>query len=440
MHTTFKKIPTGSSVQSTQTGSSSNTTTSTSPVAGQKRKAPSGPLSGMPATTKPKTSGKKDNGRQDAAAWQAEVQKMGASGPGLPASVAGKKLTPLHDAGAALSGQEQTEQLITHPQQQLDSPVSAFRRADGKNLFPKDAAQHAGDHSPSVSAVKGSNADETRILRGKNPTDIPGGFNVKENDVPTLQFHSKNFVDKNGNHDLVKDSAAHSTFTSLREMHNAGESNTSKTAPKNMDELLDNTARAYSPYNAQGEHVTQPVAPNQLRFSSGGGQAAADPGAMPENVRQGKYNSKVNDLAQQRRAELAQENPLPRTNVFASNKRGANLHSSEAGVAPLVGQQMMNMWHRENRAWTPDGDNPTWQPLAAGTHQTRLPLGDRIAERQEQAKRREVLPAGIAQRQNQAKNQWDALTPAQREAQEAQVKANVQNLGRPTDDAMDVDS
>ncbi|MEM5365319.1 hypothetical protein V4C53_04655 [Paraburkholderia azotifigens] len=417
------KGPAASPVRSTQTGQSSHTAASTSPVAGQKRKAPGGPLSGMPAAIRQKTSAKKDNGRQDSAAWQAEVKNMGAAGPGLPASAGGKKLTSLHDAGAALSRQEQTGQLIQHPEHRLDSPVSAFGKANAGNLFPKDAAQHAGDHSPSVSAVKGSNADETRILRGKNPQQVAGGFNVKENDVPTLQFHSKNFADKNGNHDLVKDSAAHSTFTSLREMHNAGESNTSKTAPRNMDELLDNTARAYSPYNAKGEHVTKPVDPNQPRFSSGPAQAGAHQGTMPGDVRQGKYDSKVDELAQQRRAEFAQENPLPRTNVFAPNKRGAELHRSEAGVAPLVGQQMMNMWHRENRSWTPDGPNPTLPPRAAGTHETRLPLGDRIA-----------------QRQNEAQKQWAALSPAQRDAQEAQVKANVQSPGKPADDAMDVDA
>lgn len=419
MRTTSTKGP---SASLPRTGSSGHITTPT-PVAGQKRKAPTGQLAGMPATSKPKTSTNKDNGRKDPAAWQAEAQRMGAAGPGLPAAAKAKKLDPLHDAGAALSGQEQTGQLIRHPEQPLDSPVSAFGRANTGNLFKKDAAPRAGDHSPSVSAVKGSNVDETRILRGKNPQQVAGGFNVDENKVPTLQFNSKNFNDTSGNHDLVKDSAAHSTFTSLREMHNAGESNKSNTRPQNMDELLDNTARAYSPYNARGEHVTQPVDQSRPRFSSGPVQAGARQHAMSADVRQGKYEAKVDELAQQRRAEFAQQNPLPRTNVVAQKSGGAELHRSEAGVSPLVGQQMMNMWHRENRSWTPDGPNPTLQPRAAGTHETRLPLGDRIA-----------------QRQDQAQKQWDALPPAQRQAQEAQAKANVQGLGTPADDAMDVDS
>jgi hypothetical protein len=268
-----------SHIAATPTAGSSQPTPSTS---GVKRRA-SSPLPGMPPSAKQKKSASTNDAPAD---WQTEVTRFGISGSGVAKAPGGKGKslathgeTALHDPSA--------------------SPVGALGTAKPGDLIKKTDAPNAGDHSPSISSVNRTQSDEAKVL-GRGAAAVPGAFNVRETDVPTLQFSNDKFQIDKDNHNKPRDSAAHSAFTSLREMHGVGE----KSAHPNMDSLLDATARAYSPYNAHGEPAKGGVA-------------------------------------------------LPKTNVHSESARGATLHKSSAGVDPMVGQQMMNMWYRQNMAGKP---------------------------------------------------------------------------------------
>ncbi len=97
-------------------------------------------------------------------------------------------------------------------------------------------------------------------------------------------------------------------YTSLREMHGVGEQDKSK----DLDELLDKTRNAYSPYEANGEH--------------------------PEHKRDAFGNKLTNP----------KQNVQPyRVNVHSESNKGPNLHKSSRGVEPLVAQSMINIYYRQ---------------------------------------------------------------------------------------------
>ncbi|MDR7009903.1 hypothetical protein [Paraburkholderia strydomiana] len=448
----------------------------TKAVSAQKRKLTALPA-GMPSPMRQKraaTKARTSNGREDSAKWNHEVASMGASGPGIPQEAKKPKIMKdLANAGQQLKDQESNSNLIAHPEKPLDSPVSAFGRAKPSQLYTKDAAPKAGDHSPSVSAVNKVNSTETKIT-GRGAGDTTTGFNVNEHRVPTLQFHTKPFYDASGTqHNYAKDSAAHTTFTSLREMHQAGEQGNGTFTKRgnkdvqgthsNMGDLLDANARAYSPYNARGERVVSPVDRNVNRFSS----PAVQPGAQQnfQTPSEATVGTRLDQLKNARQAEFSAKSPLPPVHINTNGTEGEKLNTSTAirrnpntrfdqngqpaapanrpieavksdrGVSPLVGQQMMNMWHRENLGQAPHGPDPSTppmhnaprQPRAPGQFPTQLPLGDRIK-----------------QQQAAAQKDWDSLSPAQQQAERAQTSANVSRLGKESaasrdDDAMDVD-
>lgn len=453
----------------TQTTGSGQTATTTGSA--QKRKAADLPP-GMPPSRKQKQAGSSTSTtsrKDDPAKWDLAVQSMGASGGGIPA-VSTSKMKNLANAGEQLKQQESTANLIVHPEKPLDSPLSAFGRTSRDQLYLKSAAPNAGDHSPSVSAVDKVDSAETKIV-GRNATPTPTGFNINEHKVPTLQFHTKPSFFDGDNHDNIKDSAAHTVFTSMREMHQAGEKGKGTVGKDgqpqkhdSMSELLDATARAYSPYNARGERVVSPVDASKNGFSSGAVTSGAQGEFRP--LSEDRADARLAQLREARRAEFKAESPLPRVHINADGKDSEKLNAdlmirrnpdtrkdasgndvapanrpiekvkSNLGVSPLVGQQMMNMWHRENLGQAPHGpdtSNPPMhnvprQPRAPGQFPTQLPLGSRIK-----------------QQQVEAQKQWNALSPSQQQAQEAETDANVKRLGGQSpapadDDAMDVDS
>ncbi|MGT2476477.1 hypothetical protein [Paraburkholderia terrae] len=263
-----------SHIAATPTAGPSQPTPST---AGVKRRA-SSPLPGMPPSAKQKKTASTNDAPAD---WHTEATRFGISGNGIAKAPGGKG-----------------KSLATHGEATLHdpsaSPIGALGAAKPGDLIKKTDAPNAGDHSPSISSVNRTQSDEAKVL-GRGATAVGGAFNVRETDVPTLQFSNDKFQIDKDNHNKPRDSAAHSAFTSLREMHGVGE----KSAHANMDSLLDATARAYSPYNAHGEPAKGGVA-------------------------------------------------LPKTNVHSESARGATLHKSSEGVDPMVGQQMMNMWYRQN--------------------------------------------------------------------------------------------
>ncbi|MBN3751682.1 hypothetical protein G3N95_01940 [Paraburkholderia sp. Tr-20389] len=450
----------------TQASGSGQTAATT--ASAQKRKATNLPP-GMPPSRKQKQSGagkSTPNGREDLPKWNEEVKSMGALGSGITEVDKGK-INNLANAGEQLKQQESTANLSAHPEKPLDSPVSAFMRTTPDQLYSKSAAPKAGDHSPSVSAVEKVDSAETRIL-GRKAKPTPTGFNVNEHKVPTLQFHTKPFYDGT-QHDYAKDSAAHTVFTSMREMHQAGEqgkgtlgSDGKSEKHANMSELLDATARAYSPYNARGERVVSPVDPSKDRFTSPAVKHGVQERFRP--LSEDAAGNRLDQLRKAREAEFSAESPLPRVHINTDGTKGEKLNTGEVtrrepaakqdangdasanrpiervksdrGVSPFVGQQMMNMWHRENLGQAPHGPDPSnppmhnapRQPRAPGQFPTQLPLGGRIQ-----------------QQQAEAQEQWNSLSPAQQQAQKAETSANVSRLGKEppapaADDAMDVDS
>lgn len=213
--------------------------------------------------------------------WQRHVQNMGIAGPGIQA--AATKTQALNQHGTAR---------LRDPS---ISPMGAISEATASDLIRKVAAPNAGDHSPSISSVNRVLSSNVTIL-GRGAAPVLGAFNVGEKAIPTMQFTTAAFAATDGTHLKDKDSAAHSAYTSLREMHGAGE----KSVHPDMDSLLDTTARAFSPYNARGEVDKAGV-------------------------------------------------KLPKVNVHSENKNSPELHKSKQGVDPFIAQQMMNRWYREQK-------------------------------------------------------------------------------------------
>ncbi|MBN3816676.1 hypothetical protein G3N57_08655 [Paraburkholderia sp. Se-20369] len=223
------------------------------------------------------------------ATWENDVKSFGISGDGIEKS-GGKRATLARHGETALQNPEV-------------SPIGALSDAKPGDLVRKVAAPNAGDHSPSISLVNDTKSDAVRV-RGRG---APSGsvFTVDQKDVPTLQFTTSKFTTSAGEHATTTDSAAHSVFTSLREMHGAGEPSKPKASQHNdIDSVLDATANSYSPYNSLGE-------PNRRGVE------------------------------------------LPKVNIHAESKTGDSLHRSGQGVDPLVGQQMINSWYRQNAAGEP---------------------------------------------------------------------------------------
>ena len=108
-----------------------------------------------------------------------------------------------------------------------------------------------------------------------------------------MQFNTRDF-DTRGVRDPSKGSAAHTMYTSLREMHGVGESHN----VSNFSDMLDKTREAYSSYNAKGE-------PNRG-------------GIQPYRV-----------------------------NVHSESASGPELHRSKQGVEPMVAQSMINLHYRD---------------------------------------------------------------------------------------------
>lgn len=174
------------------------------------------------------------------------------------------------------------------------SPLSSIAHVPPSLLISKVDPSHAGDHSPSMSNVNRTTSKEVGILgRGANKSSYDRSFG--EDQVPTLQFDTDAYVDpqtQKRRSDLG--SGAHTLYTSLREMHGVGEQD----ELSSLDEVLDSTARAYSPYNQRGEEDR-------------------------ERVR------------------------APRVNVHAGSSSGPSLHHSKNGVDPYIAQQQINLWYRD---------------------------------------------------------------------------------------------
>jgi hypothetical protein len=174
------------------------------------------------------------------------------------------------------------------------SPVSGIGHVGPGSLVNKVDPSNAGDHSPSISALNRTK-DKAVGITGRGASGGDFGVSHKERDVPTLQFNTKPFTDQPSQErrsDLG--AAAHTAFTSLREMHGVGEQDVHAT----RDGILDQTAQAYSPYSSSGDY---------------------NPGGVD----------------------------LPRVNVHAESSTGPKLHKSEDGVSPLVAQQQINLWYRD---------------------------------------------------------------------------------------------
>lgn len=108
-----------------------------------------------------------------------------------------------------------------------------------------------------------------------------------------MQFNTRDFETR-GERDPVKGSAAHTMYTSLREMNGVGESH----SVNNFSDMLDKTREAYSSYNAKGEPERKGVQPY-------------------------------------------------RVNVHSESSSGPELHRSRQGVEPLVAQSMINLHYRD---------------------------------------------------------------------------------------------
>ncbi len=172
------------------------------------------------------------------------------------------------------------------------SPVGRMSLVAPKDLVSKVDPPNAGDHSPSISAVN-KTPDKAHGISGRNSYQGHYQQTTGERNVPTLQFDTQD-IQTNGVRDPVKGSAAHTLYTSLREMHGVGESHNVAT----QAEVLDKTRQSYSPFNAQGEVDRQGV------------------------------------------------NPY-RVNVYAESTTGPNLHKSNRGVEPMVAQTMVNLHYRD---------------------------------------------------------------------------------------------
>jgi hypothetical protein len=196
------------------------------------------------------------------------------------------------------------------------SPVGRLSLVSPSDVISKVDAPHAGDHSPSISAVN-KTPDRVHGISGRS--SFKGTFQhvTREQDVPTLQFSSHGFG-FGDDRDPVKGSAAHSMFTSLREMHGVGESH----SVRSFSEVLDKTLQAYSPYGPDGE---------------------PDRGGVS----------------------------LPRVNAYAESSKGPVLHRSKSGVAPMVAQAMINLHYRDPAFLSPGRGVPS---MVSDSHEAHAKL------------------------------------------------------------------
>lgn len=171
------------------------------------------------------------------------------------------------------------------------SSISSLEHVPPTSLIAKVDPSIAGDHSPSISSVNRVK-DKSVGIGGRKSDKGTYERKIDESDVPTLQFNTDDYSDQ-GTRNGGKGSAAHTFYTSLREMRGVGEKDTHE----ELDDLLEGTAQAYSPYGETGEVVPSKVTP-------------------------------------------------PRVNVHAERKGGPKLHKSNKGVEPLVAQRMINLWYR----------------------------------------------------------------------------------------------
>mgnify|MGYP001458962764 CR=1 FL=1 len=194
------------------------------------------------------------------------------------------------------SGEGKSTWLAKHPRHapQL-SPAAMLGQVPPDALIPKVDPSQAGDHSPSISAVN-KTTDGAIGVTGRSHQRRGRDVTLDENRIPTLQFTTAPFTGDDGQRRSDMGNAAHTAFTSLREVHGVGE----REALSSTDDLLDGTLRAYSPYDASGAYSPGPVT-------------------------------------------------LPRTNVFDKDKKTV-LHESARGVDPFIGQAQMNIWYRQQRA------------------------------------------------------------------------------------------
>ncbi|MGI4793707.1 MAG: hypothetical protein ACRYG8_06390 [Janthinobacterium lividum] len=145
--------------------------------------------------------------------------------------------TPVKDGLARYGAQ--------HPEQ------SALKRLAG--LHPDDAlrkvdAPNQGDHSPSVSAMKNVANPSQLFLRGRST--VPAGVHtIPDHKVPALSLDGTHFRKSDGSRDTMAGSAAHTAYTTLREIGGVGET----AIHPDTDTLRDKTMQAYSPYRADGE-------------------------------------------------------------------------------------------------------------------------------------------------------------------------------------------
>ncbi|MEM7358202.1 MAG: hypothetical protein AAF431_03785 [Pseudomonadota bacterium] len=196
-----------------------------------------------------------------------------------------------------------------------DSPVLRLQSLDTSGLISKVDAPSAGDHSPSIKTVN-ITPDRQFGIHGRSSYKGKYARTVKERAVPTLQFNTDSFLDSKGVRDSFKGSAAHTLFTSMREMQGVGEVH----SHRSLETVLDQTMRAYSPFDSRGD-----------------------------------IKSGVS---------------LHRVNIHAENKRGPSLHSSRKGVAPMIGQAMINLWYR----------NPDFALKMGEKHKTRTPPAPVVAQ------------------------------------------------------------
>lgn len=132
-----------------------------------------------------------------------------------------------------------------HPEQSNLSRLAGLHPDDA---LSKVDAPHQGDHSPSVSAMK-QVADPSQLFRRGNATLPAGVHTIPDHKVPALSLDGAHFRNTDGSRDKVAGSAAHTAYTTLREVGGVGEA----ARHPDTDTLRDKTMQAYSPYRADGE-------------------------------------------------------------------------------------------------------------------------------------------------------------------------------------------
>ncbi|MCY7297224.1 hypothetical protein [Alteromonas sp. a30] len=183
---------------------------------------------------------------------------------------------------------------MQHTARTLDeSPLGRLASIQTSNLVIKRDAPNAGDHTPSISSVN-KTPDKVLAISGRNSNKGQYDEVVGQRYVPTFQFNTNDFYDRSGKRSTLKGSAAHTMYTSLREMHGVGETHKVKT----HSDLLDKTKDAYSSYNSSGDFFRSKVVPY-------------------------------------------------RVNIHAESNKGPVLHKSKTGVEPLVGQAIINLHYRD---------------------------------------------------------------------------------------------